>query len=625
MAVTTLVDEGVILESKRRDPHARRRAALRRRVAPEHRAPRCRCSCRARRMGATCSRAACSARRRPTSCAPAMRSCTRTRAAASSPRATGRRSPSRSTTGTTPWSGPPSSRGRTGASACSAPRTWAIRSGSRPSPDRRTSSRSCLRSRAPSTGARGSVPEARCGSRIESVGPPRSAPRTHGASVRRSPSSRTCSTRKRASKRCWPAAKCSRSATARWQRWSSRCSSTGRCARTRCWRRSRRGWPTRWRVRIPTIRTSATLDHRAHYRTLDLPGVPRRRLVRHQRQRHDRELRRHVGRRRDRGSEAGAAAHRRPVAALDAADLGRRRRRLRPERGASTSSRSGASGSVTGCRTSRRRCSTSAPIRIFVMGENVWRDEWEWPLARTEWTSWYLHSGGHANTSDGDGVPRPSDGAAPTAHRRHVRLRPARSRAHARRPAARRRRRALAGAFDQREVETRADVLVYTTPPLDQAARDHRARCGSSCGRPRRHPTPTSPRSSSRSTPTAAPSTSATASCAARAFVPTPLAAGAAYRFTIELWEISALDRRGQPPAARDLVEQLPALRAQLQLRQAGRHRHRRRHPDRRSDRLPRHAPPEPHSSLRAAAEGGRSWPERPGAGGAERKSDRFA
>jgi putative CocE/NonD family hydrolase len=31
----------------------------------------------------------------------------------------------------------------------------------------------------------------------------------------------------------------------------------------------------------------------------------------------------------------------------------------------------------------------------------------------------------------------------------------------------------------------------------------------------------------------------------ARAFVPTPLAAGAAYRFTIELWEISALIAEG--------------------------------------------------------------------------------
>ena len=23
------------------------------------------------------------------------------------------------------------------------------------------------------------------------------------------------------------------------------------------------------------------------------------------------------------------------------------------------------------------------PLRLFVMGENVWREEWEWPLART--------------------------------------------------------------------------------------------------------------------------------------------------------------------------------------------------------------------------------------------------
>lgn len=35
-----------------------------------------------------------------------------------------------------------------------------------------------------------------------------------------------------------------------------------------------------------------------------------------------------------------------------------------------------------------------APVRIFVMGENVWRDELEWPLARTVYTPWYLHQGG---------------------------------------------------------------------------------------------------------------------------------------------------------------------------------------------------------------------------------------
>jgi putative CocE/NonD family hydrolase len=43
------------------------------------------------------------------------------------------------------------------------------------------------------------------------------------------------------------------------------------------------------------------------------------------------------------------------------------------------------------------------PVRLYVMGDNCWRDEWEWPLARTEWTSYYLHSAGGANTVGGDG------------------------------------------------------------------------------------------------------------------------------------------------------------------------------------------------------------------------------
>jgi len=35
-----------------------------------------------------------------------------------------------------------------------------------------------------------------------------------------------------------------------------------------------------------------------------------------------------------------------------------------------------------------------APVRIFVMGENRWRDEDEWPLSRTRPTRWHLHSDG---------------------------------------------------------------------------------------------------------------------------------------------------------------------------------------------------------------------------------------
>lgn len=43
------------------------------------------------------------------------------------------------------------------------------------------------------------------------------------------------------------------------------------------------------------------------------------------------------------------------------------------------------------------------PVRIFVMGDNVWRDEHEWPLARTRFTPVYLSSGGQANSLRGDG------------------------------------------------------------------------------------------------------------------------------------------------------------------------------------------------------------------------------
>ncbi len=52
--------------------------------------------------------------------------------------------------------------------------------------------------------------------------------------------------------------------------------------------------------------------------------------------------------------------------------------------------------------------SQDAPVRIFVMGANEWRDEREWPLARTQWTPYYLHSNGSANSRFGDGTLSPT-------------------------------------------------------------------------------------------------------------------------------------------------------------------------------------------------------------------------
>ena len=47
---------------------------------------------------------------------------------------------------------------------------------------------------------------------------------------------------------------------------------------------------------------------------------------------------------------------------------------------------------------------TEPPVDIFVFGDDKWRKEQAWPLARAVPTNWYLASAGHANTSRGDGT-----------------------------------------------------------------------------------------------------------------------------------------------------------------------------------------------------------------------------
>ena len=39
------------------------------------------------------------------------------------------------------------------------------------------------------------------------------------------------------------------------------------------------------------------------------------------------------------------------------------------------------------------------PLDLFIQGDNVWRKENEWPLARTQWTNFYLHEGGKLDTT----------------------------------------------------------------------------------------------------------------------------------------------------------------------------------------------------------------------------------
>jgi putative CocE/NonD family hydrolase len=99
-----------------------------------------------------------------------------------------------------------------------------------------------------------------------------------------------------------------------------------------------------------------------------------------------------------------------------------------------------------------------APVRIFVMGENRWRDEQDWPLPRARATKYFLHSAGRANTLDGDGRLSPDvPGAQPADSFVYDPWDPVPTGAlggYSRIPS------------DQRTIERRPDVLVYTTEPL---------------------------------------------------------------------------------------------------------------------------------------------------------------
>ncbi len=105
-------------------------------------------------------------------------------------------------------------------------------------------------------------------------------------------------------------------------------------------------------------------------------------------------------------------------------------------------------------------------LHLFVMGPNVWREEHEWPLARTRYVPFYLSSGGHANSSAGDGglyrrpvrkaqpdlftydpkTPVPTVGGAICCEPKIL----------------------PPGPLEQSAVEKRPDVLVYTSGPLNE-------------------------------------------------------------------------------------------------------------------------------------------------------------
>lgn len=108
---------------------------------------------------------------------------------------------------------------------------------------------------------------------------------------------------------------------------------------------------------------------------------------------------------------------------------------------------------------------SGAPVRLFIMGDNVWRDEQEFPLARTRYTKYYLHSTKGANSVSGDGVLSVAAPATETKDefdydpQNPVRTIGGRLCCNQSFPP---------GPQDQRPNESRPDVLVFSTPPLTE-------------------------------------------------------------------------------------------------------------------------------------------------------------
>lgn len=102
------------------------------------------------------------------------------------------------------------------------------------------------------------------------------------------------------------------------------------------------------------------------------------------------------------------------------------------------------------------------PVRLFVMGANQWREEREWPLARTSWTEYFLSSGGDANTRHGGGALAREQAPQNDEPCDSYRYDPDNPVPFLTEPLSAQ----IGGPDDYAEVEERSDVLVYSTLPL---------------------------------------------------------------------------------------------------------------------------------------------------------------
>jgi len=101
-----------------------------------------------------------------------------------------------------------------------------------------------------------------------------------------------------------------------------------------------------------------------------------------------------------------------------------------------------------------RGMASEPPIRLFLMAANRWRLAKRWPLPRTRYERFYLHSGGRANTLNGDGtLDRDPPGSEPPDRFTFDPADPSGSHEGV-------------TTLDQRPNERRDDVLVFSTLEL---------------------------------------------------------------------------------------------------------------------------------------------------------------
>ena len=100
-------------------------------------------------------------------------------------------------------------------------------------------------------------------------------------------------------------------------------------------------------------------------------------------------------------------------------------------------------------------------VSIYTMNADTWRQENQWPLPDTRYTKFYFHSKGKANSDAGDGFlnTEPPKQESPDKYLFDPK-KPVPSAGGNLYPAV------FAGAMDQKIVESRKDVLVYTTERL---------------------------------------------------------------------------------------------------------------------------------------------------------------